>query len=168
MDDLLREMHGAGLLDGRATVNDEGALLLQSWDDVVVDATRALAAKLRHATEPALVEMPIIDDLLRQLTGPEGSTRRYALIYLHAPLDVRLRRNRLRGPDRINEANLRAMPSTIPVDLLSALVHTAVMAGVFDSTCALDALVASARHLAEGYLGIDSPVAERPSRGAAR
>ncbi|MFY1690886.1 AAA family ATPase [Plantactinospora sp. WMMB782] len=139
IDDVLRDMYRRGLLVGCAVLGDDAALILSSWEVAVeralADLTRQL--DLSHAS-PTLVEVPLVPQWLAALSRNSSLARRTLLIYLHAPVEVRVARNRRRGRDRVSEKNLREMSDHISPKLLGELAASTSAVFTLETTTSLD------------------------------
>jgi hypothetical protein len=107
IDDILRDMHVAGTLDGGAGLREDGSLALSQWPLAVATATRHLFSRRAAHIGPAIVELPIARFWLDSSPKDAEATALIAAIRLHASLEVCLRRNHARGKERIPEKNLR-------------------------------------------------------------
>jgi hypothetical protein len=123
VDDVLRAMHRDGLLDGNAWVDERGALLLRDWRGAAQMALTELARARHDHPGAAIVEGPIDDRWVAAHLKATDLARRSALIYLHAPVETRLRRNRARAANRVAEANLLAMATHFSEQVLAELAQ---------------------------------------------
>jgi hypothetical protein len=118
-------MHREGRLDGNARLDDQGALLLRDWEEPARFALAELIESRREFSGAAILEVPIDDRWVTPFLKATDLARQSAVIYLHAPTDTRLRRNRARKANRVPDANLLAMRSYFPERTLAELVHVA-------------------------------------------
>lgn len=125
VDDLLRAMHRAGRLDGNAWLDENGALLLRDWESPARFALAEMVESRRQYPGPAILEVPVDDRWVTPFLKAADLARQSAVIYLHAPTDTRLRRNRARRANRVSDTNLLAMRSQFPDRTLAELAHVA-------------------------------------------
>lgn len=153
VDEVLHAMHREGLLAGNAWVDDHGALLLRDWEGAAEVALPRLVQTRNDYVGPAIVEGPVDERWVLAHLHATDHTRQAAVIYLHASLEVRLRRNRARGSRRVSERNLRAMASHFTDGVLAemARVSRCVLA-VDTGRVSEDTVVSLCVRCVSGYL----------------
>lgn len=152
IDDILRDLYRQGRLDGLATLGDDGALILGRWPEAVEMALARLTEQLSAPDRPVLVELPIFPDWLAGFLRDQELAGSTLFIYLHAPLDVRVRRNRERRAARVSEANLRQMTNQIPHPLLRELTSTLPAFFALDTTHDLDTVLSRSAEATRTFL----------------
>lgn len=140
VDDILREMHGMGLLNGIAEINSEGALILSNRGPILAEAMQRLLDKRRSLAGPAIIESPIHEAFFTNLISDSEAASGTCVLCLESPLHIRLQRNDLRHRDRISTDGVIHMPAKLETTLIDQLKETTRGVRIFNSNRSIHSL----------------------------
>jgi cytidylate kinase len=151
VDDVLRQMHLDGELNGVAEVDENGALLLSPGSSAVSVALDRLLDRRLESPHPALIEVPVDDRWFSSFLS-SGLAEQSMVIHLRAPLSVRVTRNSNRTRARISTEGLLAMPAEFSVNVAQRMASCVQCLLTLDSTLPERAMQEVGSHCAAIYL----------------
>jgi len=151
VDDILRQMHLSGELNGVAEVDEDGALLLTPGSNAVSIALDRLLKRRVKSLHPALIEVPIDDHWFSSFLS-SGLAGRSMVIHLRAPLAVRVARNSNRTRERISTEGMLAMPAEFSPNVAQRMASQVQCLLVLDATAPEQSIQKVGSHCAATYL----------------